>query len=415
MNTSDIFSLSRQNVTKDVELRKELLQKIPDCIIYREGWNGKRLFELLWPLYEQDSFLKGSHDWYIYHQLLLLRFQHLNFFIEEEIPAFFKQDVVMAITDERIDLRSRVVAKLIQLDYRKQVNFKENILKVVEEKNEDMFESFDEKTVTGVPDIIKAYRGAYGLDIIDGFDQANFILEKTREQKLTVKGVEELRQFLKFYEWLKLHPLSAEGFEEIIMVDESKGLVVDHGVLVSLFEDSSPKARTVAPSPAVIPVPKAVPSPILSVSAIQPSSIDKKKVLPIVIDPDEASRIEAALATMRTMPTDPVSAMLKALHAKKLIEVQGYLRYFALSGDLPDLMVHPEIMKAFKPYLERKLGQAAALGYTSKPKRPQYVKLFLQWVLQEELSLSPEAASARMQPIIQILAVDDQEFASAQS
>jgi len=76
------------------------------------------------------------------------------------------------------------------------------------------------------------------------------------------------------------------------------------------------------------------------------------------------------------------------------------------------LFIHSRKLN-IKPYLERKLGQAAALGYTSKPKRPQYVKLFLQWVLQEELSLSSEAASTRWQPILQILAVDDPGFLEA--
>jgi hypothetical protein len=323
----------------------------------------------------------------------------LPFLKEEEIPDLFEKHFVKALEIPFFDPWEKLKSKLLVLlliEDRDQL--KKNIMEALS-RNQKVF---TEESISQYEEVIKGTLGNWvkdyvreqGILPVSPSSQAQYLVGSPNTKKLSEKTREKLAQFLKFYERLKLSSATSKGYEAVIPVIE-KGW--EGSIKEGVYTKLDPKVGKLVDELFRRREEEQKKSPEYQkergqkVFSAYGGDLKKQEMVNKEID-----QIQKAATTEEQKVQYFFSAAFPPAGGKPNEEkVLASLTVLAGSGAFPDMLrKEKEIQDRFSEYLKEKNRTADIQGFTLNPTAPQYVKLFLRWILVERLGLS-ESESAR--------------------
>jgi hypothetical protein len=327
--------------------------------------------------------------------LVRLKFLSLSYWPESEILNLFEHGLGQVLDDDYVSVAERLYELLIETPVHLRDELKRKILHRIRENKEIISSKTinldNEAGPASVQNILRDFLGSQ-IREIGTVSIAEYFMGSTY-RKFNDREKNKIQVLLKLVDRLNKSSLRPEGHENVILFSDATGTmkVLDGGI-VSNLEDIETTTSPVS-QPAIKPQLEVSARPSSEQDILQAYQGDAAQQQAIQKEQDRLTKkVDNNVAKLR-------DAFYKAVQSKNLAATVAALRLMADSNQLEPFLAEDNRLKKFlKATWQKQYGQDLVAEFESRPDQVKFVRLFLQYILEQRLGmLSNEAARIGMQ------------------
>jgi hypothetical protein len=333
---------------------------------------------------------------------------------EKEIIDLFEYSVVDFLGDEYLDILSKLKTYLISIpDFSARDVSRRKLREALMRNSQliglDNIDLAEDQVKPEVKSWLKKYSVSLGSNSAGSFAVNQFLSADKDVLKLTPENINKLRSLLGVFEYLKLSSQTPEGLEDPVIFNINGQLKVLKG---GKFED----IKLPASAEKMIQEIKSVDNKTNFVRAEEePEEFSSSNKEALLKDDDVSSKeqeeiikaYQGDLAKQQIITNeeerlrklgDKISMIRQEFFAsvqrKQVAKTIACLKVLAEKNDLGLFVKEDEKLNVFlKAVWQKRYGDEFIKEFIANPGQPKYIKLFLQYVLEERLGMSENDAA----------------------
>jgi len=388
---------------------RELEERTINVVKFNVAEESKYFVDIIWPKIEANGWLKLP-DPSVVTRIQKLKF--MNSFVllsnlpNNQIIGMFSDQIGWYFSPEVMDnlgLWDKLKGKLVLMAMEERDKFKEEIrqallgnTQVITSKKIERNEKSYQPTIHNW---LVDYTSVVGVGKINPVAVNNYFVTNKNCQNLTNYERGIVRELVNFYERLKRSSFEPEGLEEdAVIIDENNEIVIFSD---GRFEKLNPKIEELSKQLEDESAPQSPAEKKTVASSAGVASEQGKEIL-AAYQGDEKQKRNLARAEKKITKKfkDDISKLraefFKSVQAKDVSKTIVILRVLAQKQDLEKFLKEDErLFKFLSVTWEKQYGHELAAEFQKNPGQLKFVRLFLQYVLQQRLAI-PRSDAARI-------------------
>jgi hypothetical protein len=216
---------------------------VSDLVYYLDDVNGNRLYRKL----SNADIKEIGQDQEKMAAFLSLEFLIIPFLSTEEIAGILKNQLLVGLMLDDINLVERITKKLIYLDLMDRDNCKKTLKNALVNSQVRLTDTVvaENKKLFTASDWIKDFISLMKGKSINVLNEAEYLYQKPYFIKLKETDKKLLKKLFVLYKFLDTSSLTPEGFEDDLLIEDEHGrlMTTDKGRVVVLFDPAKSKEK----------------------------------------------------------------------------------------------------------------------------------------------------------------------------
>lgn len=329
----------------------------------------------------------------------------LNFGTEEEAVQIFENGLGYALADEDIDIQQRLRAMLLEIFVLEKDNVRDRLRAALERNNNQLSSTdlvVDDKKIPGtIANWLKDYVQEKGAEIQNKLDIADYFTSGKNTKNLSQGDKVKLRQLLDIYEFLKLSSLTEFGLETpLIYIDIDGKLKILDDRQVTSFEGlvGGEKAPLSEERKNRMSNKSFLPSEVETLIQSDPTELKQEVLAAYKGDPQQQKAIAKEIKNLDKKFGSSIEVLhdefFSSVQQKNVYRTIGALMLLTQKDDLLNFIATDQKLNKFLAAIwEKQYGLELVNDFKINPTNVKYIKLFLQYVLEQRLGLNENDAA----------------------